>query len=177
MQPYTGRVEDADRAAIEAAALPPELARILLLEERGHDAFVLRFQQTTPPVHAKGVEDTAFYRWNRLLALNEVGGDPARFSVSVEDFHRSNIERAARFPRHLLATMTHDAKRSADVRARLACLAARPDEWAALVRPRLDGWRDANEAYLILQTRRRRVAAVRRSGSSSTSRRRCARRR
>jgi (1->4)-alpha-D-glucan 1-alpha-D-glucosylmutase len=152
VQPYTGRVEDADREAIEAAALPPELARILLLEEKGHDAFVLRFQQTTPPVHAKGVEDTAFYRWNRLLALNEVGGDPARFSVSVEDFHRSNLERAARFPRHLLATMTHDAKRSADVRARLACLASCTDEWAALVRPRLDGWRDANEAYLILQT-------------------------
>ena len=152
VQPYTGRVEDDDRAAIEAAGLPPELARILLLEERGHDAFVLRFQQTTPPVHAKGVEDTAFYRWNRLLALNEVGGDPARFNVSVEDFHRSNLERAERFPRHLLSTMTHDAKRSADVRARLACLAAMPEEWAALVRPRLEGWRDANEAYLILQT-------------------------
>jgi (1->4)-alpha-D-glucan 1-alpha-D-glucosylmutase len=152
VQPYTGRVEDADRAAIEAAALPEELARILLLEEKGHDAFVLRFQQTTPPVHAKGVEDTAFYRWNRLLALNEVGGDPARFTVSVDDFHRSNLERAARFPRHLLATMTHDAKRSADVRARLACLASLPHEWEALVRPRLDGWRDANEAYLILQT-------------------------
>ena len=152
VQPYTGRVEDADRGAIEAAALPPELVRILLLEERGHDAFVLRFQQTTPPVHAKGVEDTAFYRWNRLLALNEVGGDPSRFNVSVEDFHRSNFERAARFPRHLLSTMTHDAKRSADVRARLACLAARPDEWAAMVRPRLEGWRDPNEAYLDLQT-------------------------
>jgi (1->4)-alpha-D-glucan 1-alpha-D-glucosylmutase len=152
VQPYTGRVEDADRAAIEAAALPEELARILLLEEKGHDAFVLRFQQTTPPVHAKGVEDTAFYRWNRLLALNEVGGDPGRFTVSVDDFHRSNLERAVRFPRHLLATMTHDAKRSADVRARLACLASLPHEWEALVRPRLEGWRDANEAYLILQT-------------------------
>ena len=152
VQPFTGRVDDADREAVERAGLPAELARILLLEEGGHDAFVLRFQQTTPPVHAKGVEDTAFYRWNRLLALNEVGGDPARFNVSVEDFHRSNLERAERFPRHLLATMTHDAKRSADVRARLACLAGCPDEWAALVRPRLDGWRDANEAYLILQT-------------------------
>ena len=152
VQPFTGRVDDADREAVEQARLPAELARILLLEEGGHDAFVLRFQQTTPPVHAKGVEDTAFYRWNRLLALNEVGGDPARFNVSVEDFHRSNLERAERFPRHLLATMTHDAKRSADVRARLACLAGCPDEWAALVRPRLDRWRDANEAYLILQT-------------------------
>ncbi len=125
---------------------------MLLLEERGHDSFVVRFQQTTPPVHAKGVEDTAFYRWNRLLALNEVGGDPARFSVSVADFHRANLERAERFPRHLLATTTHDAKRSADVRARLACLAGCPREWAALVEPRLAGWRDPNEAYLILQT-------------------------
>ena len=152
VEPYTGRVEDADRRAIEQAALPPELTRLMLLEERGHDAFVGRFQQTTPPVHAKGVEDTAFYRWNRLLALNEVGGDPARFSLPVADFHRANLERSARFPRHLLSTMTHDAKRSADVRARLASLAGRPEEWAALVRARLEGWRDANEAYLILQT-------------------------
>ena len=80
VEPYTGRVENADRAAVEQAALPAELARLLLLEERGHDAFVVRFQQTTPPVHAKGVEDTAFYRFNRLLALNEVGGAPGRFT-------------------------------------------------------------------------------------------------
>ncbi|MBA2460928.1 MAG: malto-oligosyltrehalose synthase, partial [Actinobacteria bacterium] len=152
VEPDTAGIEDADRAALEEAGLPAELARVLLLEERGHDAFVLRFQQTTPPVHAKGVEDTAFYRWNRLLALNEVGGDPARFSVSVAAFHRSNVARLARFPLHLLSTMTHDAKRSADVRARLACLAGMADEWASLVRPRLEGWRDANEAYLILQT-------------------------
>ena len=152
VEPDLPRVADADRAAIEQAALPPQLARILLLEERGHDAFVVRFQQTTPPVHAKGVEDTALYRWNRLLALNEVGGDPARFSLSVADFHQSNLTRLARFPRHLLSTMTHDAKRSADVRARLACLAGVAADWAALVRPRLGGWRDPNEAYLILQT-------------------------
>ena len=144
VEPDSGRVEEADRAAIDEAALPVELSRILLLEERGHDAFVVRFQQTTPPVHAKGVEDTAFYRWNRLLALNEVGGDPARFNVSVADFHRSNLARLERFPLHLLSTMTHDAKRSADVRARLACLAGVADEWAGLVRPRLGGWRDAN---------------------------------
>jgi (1->4)-alpha-D-glucan 1-alpha-D-glucosylmutase len=152
IEPDSARVEDSDRAAVEEAALPVELSRILLLEERGHDAFVVRFQQTTPPVHAKGVEDTAFYRWNRLLALNEVGGDPARFSVSVADFHRSNLARLERFPLHLLSTMTHDAKRSADVRGRLVCLAGMVDEWSALVRLRLGGWRDANEAYLILQT-------------------------
>ena len=89
---------------------PTQLTRILLLEERGHDAFVVRFQQTTPPVHAKGVEDTAFYRWNRFVALNEVGGDPGRFSLSVADFHDANL---ARPPGGLLATTTHDTKRTA----------------------------------------------------------------
>ena len=151
VEPDSGRVEDADRAAIEAAMLPLELARLLLLEERGRDAFVVRFQQTTPPVHAKGVEDTAFYRWARLVGLNEVGGDPARFSVSVEDFHRSNLARAARFPLHLLSTMTHDAKRSADVRARLAALPSLLDEWSELARPVVERWRDPNEAYFLLQ--------------------------
>ncbi len=149
VEPESGVVAAEDAAAIQAAGLPDELARILLLEERGHDSFVVRFQQTTPPVHAKGVEDTAFYRWNRLLALNEVGGDPGRFSLSVADFHAANLERP---PHGLLATTTHDTKRSGDVRARLVGLAAVPEEWAALVRPRLEGWRDPNEAYLILQT-------------------------
>jgi (1->4)-alpha-D-glucan 1-alpha-D-glucosylmutase len=151
VEPDSGRVEDADRAAVEAAMLPLELARLLLLEERGHDAFVVRYQQTTPPVHAKGVEDTAFYRWSRLVALNEVGGDPGRFAVSVDDFHRSNLARAARFPLHLLTTMTHDAKRSADVRARLAALPTLLDEWAALARPRVERRPDPNEAYFLLQ--------------------------
>ena len=149
VDPEAGLVAPEDRAAIEAARLPAELARILLLEERGNDAFVVRFQQTTPPVHAKGVEDTAFYRWHRFVALNEVGGDPARFSLSVEEFHAAN---AARPPGGLLAATTHDTKRSGDVRARLACIAAAPEEWEALVRPRIAGWRDPNEAYFILQT-------------------------
>ncbi|MDF2750156.1 MAG: treY [Gaiellaceae bacterium] len=149
VEPEAGHVAAEDRAAVAAAGLPEELSRILLLEERGHDSFVTRFQQTTPAVHAKGVEDTAFYRWNRFVALNEVGGDPARFSLSVEGFHEANLAR----PRGgLLATTTHDTKRSGDVRARLACIAAAPDEWAALVRPRVGGWGDPNEAYLILQT-------------------------
>src|SRR5207244_4325211 len=72
VEPWTGRVDDADRAAVEATRAPEELRRALLLEDRGHDEFVTRFQQTSPPVTAKGVEDTAFYRYNRLLALNEV---------------------------------------------------------------------------------------------------------
>ena len=72
---------------------------------------------------AKGVEDTAFYRYARLLALNDVGGDPGRFGLSVDDFHAANAERAARFPRNLLVTQTHDTKRSGDVRARIGALA------------------------------------------------------
>jgi len=149
VEPDAGLVTGEDRAAIEAAALPAKLTRILLLEERGHDAFVIRFQQTTPPVHAKGVEDTAFYRWNRFVALNEVGGDPARFSLSVAGFHEANL---ARSPGGLLATTTHDTKRSGDVRARLAAVTADPAAWEAIVRPRIDGWKDPNEAYFILQT-------------------------
>ncbi len=149
VQPGTGLVTAEDRAAIEEAHLPDELARILLLEERGHDAFVLRFQQTTPPVHAKGVEDTAFYRWHRFVALNEVGGDPGRFSLTVADFQAANL---ARPPAGLLATTTHDTKRSGDVRARLAAITSDAAAWEALVRPRVGGWRDPNEAYLILQT-------------------------
>jgi (1->4)-alpha-D-glucan 1-alpha-D-glucosylmutase len=149
VDPEAGLVTDDDRTAIGEADLPDRLAKILLLEERGHDAFVVRFQQTTPPVHAKGVEDTAFYRWNRFVALNEVGGDPGRFSLSVEAFHEANL---ARPPRGLLATTTHDTKRSADVRARLTCIAADPAGWEQVVRQRIGGWRDPNEAYLILQT-------------------------
>jgi (1->4)-alpha-D-glucan 1-alpha-D-glucosylmutase len=149
VEPDAGLVTDDDRVAIEDARLPEEVARILLLEERGHDAFVVRFQQTTPPVHAKGVEDTAFYRWNRFVALNDVGGDPGRFSLSVAAFHEANL---ARPPGGLLATTTHDTKRSADVRARLACIASDPVGWEQIVLQRIGGWRDPNEAYLILQT-------------------------
>jgi (1->4)-alpha-D-glucan 1-alpha-D-glucosylmutase len=149
VEPWSERVEEADRAAL--AQLPDDLRRILLLEERGHDELVTRFQQTTGAVMAKGVEDTAFYRWLRLAALNEVGGDPDRFSLPVDAFHRANLEREARFPRALLATQTHDTKRSGDVRARIAALAGMADEWAERVR----GWRrldDPNEDYLLWQT-------------------------
>jgi (1->4)-alpha-D-glucan 1-alpha-D-glucosylmutase len=149
VEPWSGRVDDADRAAL--AELPDDLRRILLLEERGHDELVTRFQQTTGAVMAKGVEDTAFYRWLRLTALNEVGGDPDRFSLPVEEFHRANLEREARFPHALLATQTHDTKRSGDVRARIAALAGLAGEWAERVR----GWRrldDPNEDYLLWQT-------------------------
>jgi (1->4)-alpha-D-glucan 1-alpha-D-glucosylmutase len=121
---------------------------------------VTRFQQTTPPIMAKGVEDTAFYRYVRLLALNDVGGDPSRFSIDVATFHAGNLRRAERFPRHLLATTTHDTKRTGDVRARIGALAGMAEEWAAAVRGwrklcaplRADGAPDAIEEYTIFQT-------------------------
>jgi (1->4)-alpha-D-glucan 1-alpha-D-glucosylmutase len=153
VEPWSGRVADEDREVIAAAGMDPALARVLLLEERGHDEFVTRFQQTSPPVTAKGVEDTAFYRYSRLLALNEVGGEPGRFGVSVADFHAANAERAERFPRNLLITSTHDTKRSGDSRARIGALASLPDAWAPFARR----WCEAPAAptaadrYAILQ--------------------------
>jgi (1->4)-alpha-D-glucan 1-alpha-D-glucosylmutase len=153
VEPWSGRVEEADRVAIAAAA-DGRLAGILALRERGHDEFVTRFQQTSPPVTAKGVEDTAFYRHLRLLALNEVGGDPGRFGLSVDAFHDGNSQRAERFPRGLLVTQTHDTKRSGDVRARIGALSTMAEEWGSLAA----GWvagadaPDEHCAYLVLQT-------------------------
>jgi (1->4)-alpha-D-glucan 1-alpha-D-glucosylmutase len=157
VEPWSGRVEAADREAIRAAGLPESLERVLTLQERGWDAFVTRFQQTTPAIMAKGVEDTAFYRYARLLALNDVGGDPSRFGLPVEAFHRANAERAARFPSNLLVTQTHDTKRSGDVRARIGVLAGMADEWRAHVRRWLEPSAplegpDAVERYFIFQT-------------------------
>lgn len=91
--------------------------------------FAMKFQQVTAPVTAKGVEDTAFYRFNRLICLNEVGGDPSRFGVSSSGFHQANLERARLWPHSMLATSTHDTKRSEDVRARIAVLSELPDLW------------------------------------------------
>jgi (1->4)-alpha-D-glucan 1-alpha-D-glucosylmutase len=106
---------------------------------------------------AKGVEDTAFYRYARLLALNDVGGDPGRFGITVEHFHASGRERARRFPANLLITQTHDTKRSGDVRARIGVLASMPDEWEAHVRRWFEACSplrgpDAVERYFIFQT-------------------------
>jgi (1->4)-alpha-D-glucan 1-alpha-D-glucosylmutase len=115
--------------------------------------FITRFQQTSPAIMAKGVEDTSFYRYCRLLALNEVGSEPGRFSLSVEAFHAHNAERALMYPEALLTTMTHDAKRSADVRARIVALTWLADDWTALVRKWLtfgDG-PDPIDRYFVLQ--------------------------
>ena len=93
---------------------------------------VARLQQYSGPVMAKGLEDTALYRYQRFLALNEVGGAPDRFGISLTAFHKANVQRAGNFPHAMLATSTHDTKRGEDARARLAALAELPDEWDRL---------------------------------------------
>lgn len=126
--------------------------------------FVMKFQQTTSPVTAKGVEDTAFYQYNRLTSLNEVGGEPQHFGISLSTFHQSMQERAEQWPWSLSSTSTHDTKRSEDVRARINVLSEIPTEW----RNRLRMWNrlnkkathrleeqlvpSRNEEYLIYQT-------------------------
>ena len=105
-------------------------------------AFAMRFQQYTAPVMAKGVEDTAFYIYNRLVSLNEVGGDPRSFGASVAAFHRASQERALRWPHTMLASSTHDSKRSEDVRARIDVLSEMPIEWLR----RLRRWRRLNRS-------------------------------
>jgi (1->4)-alpha-D-glucan 1-alpha-D-glucosylmutase len=96
--------------------------------------FALKFQQVCAPVMAKSLEDTAFYSYTRLVSLNEVGGDPEQFGVSVSAFHRQNAERLQRWRGSLLALSTHDTKRSEDVRARINVLSELPREWRAAVR-------------------------------------------
>jgi len=152
-----GVFADADRAALAAAGRPD-------LFDGAPEEFVSRFQQTSPPVTAKGIEDTAFYRYVRLLALNDVGGDPGRWGVSVDDFHAGNLERARRFPENLLVTQTHDTKRSGDARARIGALSAMAEGWATCVRRWYEltdslvqdgeGGRapDSQERYLVFQT-------------------------
>ena len=122
--------------------------------------FVMQFQQQTGSVMAKGVEDTTFYNFYRLVALNEVGGDPGRWSITPEQFHAECRYARERQPFSLLATTTHDTKRSEDVRARLLVLAEMPAHWAAAVREwsamneplRQDYTPDRNTEYLLYQT-------------------------
>jgi (1->4)-alpha-D-glucan 1-alpha-D-glucosylmutase len=160
IDPLAKRIDHSDRAAIHGSRMASEIAQRLLLETEAPPEFVTRFQQTTPAIMAKGVEDTAFYRYCRLLALCDVGGDPSRFGIDVHRFHADNRERAERFPQSLLTTMTHDAKRSADVRARIGALASLPHETAVQWRRfaeltellRSDGAPDDVERYFIFQT-------------------------
>jgi (1->4)-alpha-D-glucan 1-alpha-D-glucosylmutase len=156
-----GEVGDADREVVGEAELPPSIAEMLVLDRAAPAEFVTRFQQTTPAIVAKGIEDTAFYRYGRLVSLCDVGGDPGRFGISVERFHAANAERAARFPQALLTTMTHDTKRSADVRARITALTWLPDEWSQRVTAWMgvtdalrsdEGAPDDLERYFLFQT-------------------------
>ncbi|MEO8326475.1 MAG: malto-oligosyltrehalose synthase, partial [Nitrospirota bacterium] len=126
--------------------------------------FVMKFQQTTSPVTAKGVEDTAFYSYNRLTSLNEVGGEPQHFGIPLSTFHQYMQDRATQWPASLSSTSTHDTKRSEDVRARINVLSEIPTEW----RQHLRTWNrlnkkarqtindqlapSLNEEYLIYQT-------------------------
>jgi (1->4)-alpha-D-glucan 1-alpha-D-glucosylmutase len=187
VRPSEGFVADRDRAAIETAvrlakrrnpvineSLFDFVRSLLLLEhppgalpeaqrQDRHD-FVRRFQQLTGPVMAKGVEDTAFYRYFPLAALNEVGGDPSRLGLSVEEFHRRNAERLRLFPHALTATATHDTKRGEDTRARLCVLSELPEDWSASVlrwqqqnqrwKTDVGGWEapDARDELLFYQT-------------------------
>jgi (1->4)-alpha-D-glucan 1-alpha-D-glucosylmutase len=94
----------------------------------------MKLQQYSGPVMAKGLEDTAFYRYNRFIALNEVGGHPDQFGISISNFHKANAQRAKYWPNSMITTSTHDTKRGEDTRARLAVLSELPDEWAKLTR-------------------------------------------
>ena len=126
----------ATRNAPDLAGQIAVLGRLALAEGPTGPAaeeFVTRFQQTCGPVMAKGVEDTAFYRYLRLSGLNEVGGDPARFGLSVADFHAACAATQADWPVSMTTLSTHDTKRSEDVRARLVLLSECPAEWAEAV--------------------------------------------
>jgi (1->4)-alpha-D-glucan 1-alpha-D-glucosylmutase len=169
-------VHDADRTVIGLAAqiavrrrpdLDPDLfsflAAILLLQVPGDAAneLAMRFQQLTPAAMAKGIEDTALYRYLRLVALNEVGGDPGTFGRDAGAFHAAVAAEHERWPAAMLTTSTHDTKRSEDVRARLSLLAEQPDAWEGTVRKLLraaSGHRTsrslpgAKAEYLLFQT-------------------------
>ena len=175
VQAETGHVSDDDtryinEAVERAKGYRPELDEalfdflrdLLLLRTGGtlETELVMRFQQLTGPTMAKGLEDTAFYCFNRLVSLNEVGGDPSRFGVSVGEFHRTCLEAQRRWPRAMLATSTHDTKRSEDVRARLYLLSEIPERWGEAVhrwaalndQHRRSDWPERNTEYLFYQT-------------------------
>jgi (1->4)-alpha-D-glucan 1-alpha-D-glucosylmutase len=108
--------------------------------------FAMRFQQISGPISAKGIEDTTFYRYNRLIALNEVGGDPDVFGLDADAFHRFNQDHAAYWPHAMLATSTHDTKRGEDARARLAALSTIPTEWC----DRVTRWSAQNRPFVSI---------------------------
>jgi (1->4)-alpha-D-glucan 1-alpha-D-glucosylmutase len=129
------------------------------IDEHARHELIVRFQQTCGPVMAKGVEDTAFYRWFRLSSLNEVGGDPEHFGVTPEEFHAFAARLNQHWPKTMTTLSTHDTKRSEDVRARLGVLSEQPAAWSEAVR---EWWRlsedhrspllDGSTEYLFWQT-------------------------
>ena len=175
IRPADGRVEAPDRAVVQGAlaaagtrspgidaAVFRTIEMVLLLERAGEmeSDFVLRFQQLTGPVMAKGVEDTVFYCFNRLLALNEVGGDPAGFGTSPDAFHAFCAQLQSERPRTLLASATHDTKRGEDTRLRIGLLSEMPERWAEAVGRwsrmnagfRCNGFPETNLEYALYQT-------------------------
>lgn len=156
---------DAPALEFVARVLSLEIAR--QLDEAGAKAiraFVMKFQQLTGPAMAKGLEDTAFYRFNRLVSLNEVGGDPGKFGITLDEFHQTNATMAKAWPHTMLASSTHDTKRGEDVRARINVLSEMPAEWRDTVGrwSQLNAGKkilvgkapapDANDEYLLYQT-------------------------
>lgn len=175
VRPSTGTITAADAALIERTTqearrarpdLPPDLfeflAALLQLKYPGdlEGEFVSRFQQVCSAAMAKGIEDTAFYCYNRFPALNEVGGNPHRFGLEVDEFHKFCQTQQAHWPKTMLATSTHDTKRSEDVRARLYLLSEIPRLWRETVtrwsalnqRHRRGAWPDRNAEYLYYHT-------------------------
>jgi (1->4)-alpha-D-glucan 1-alpha-D-glucosylmutase len=118
--------------------------------------FALKLQQFTGPMMAKSLEDTAFYRYHRLLALNEVGGDPAAKALSADAFHAAMTVRAKQWPHGMTATATHDTKRGEDARARLMALAELPGEWASAV----SRWKIMNAPHLVIEGEMRAPSAT-----------------
>jgi (1->4)-alpha-D-glucan 1-alpha-D-glucosylmutase len=142
-----------------------EVVRDLALARLGSDArkdeFVVRFQQTTGPVMAKGVEDTAFYRWFPLGFANEVGGSPDRAGVDPSEFHAFCARLHSAWPQTMTTLSTHDTKRGEDVRARLAVITEMPEEWGRAVTAwraiaaayrSWEGWPEPTTDYLVWQT-------------------------
>src|SRR5579884_1503927 len=158
--------EAAEMAKANRSDLDPDLfdfiRDLLLLRVRGamETEFVMRFQQFTGPAMAKGVEDTVFYCFNRLVSLNEVGGDPGRFGVGVQEFHDFCTEIQRSHPYTMLASSTHDTKRSEDVRARISLLSEIPKQWAQALKRwskmnagyKRNDCPDRNTEYLLYQT-------------------------
>ena len=175
VRPDADEVRPADRETIDTAIADAKrrrpdidaelfdfLGAIMTLKVRGEleSTFIKRFQQLSTAAMAKGVEDTAFYCYNRFVALNEVGGNPSRFGVTPQEFHTRMREVAATHPKTMLATATHDTKRGEDVRARLAVISECPGSWVSAVqrwsehneRHRSGGYPDRNTEYLYYQT-------------------------